>query len=170
VQALLYSPRPLAAAEALERLDEEWPKVAMFLRTRFHRVDASYLRARVALAVAERGERDPRPLLKRAAADAAAVEKAATPRAGPIARLIRAGIAALEGRTAAAAELLYDAADGLDRVGMRLHAESARRRRGVLRGGPRGLELVEAADAWMRGQGVQNPERMTALHAPGFRR
>jgi hypothetical protein len=29
-------------------------------------------------------------------------------------------------------------------------------------------ELVEAADAWMREQGVKNPARFAALYTPGF--
>jgi hypothetical protein len=36
-----------------------------------------------------------------------------------------------------------------------------------LLGGDEGRALVEAADAWMRGELILNPERMAAMLAPG---
>ena len=50
---------------------------------------------------------------------------------------------------------------------MALYAAAARRCRGVLLGGEEGRVLVEAADAWMRDERIRNPERMTAMLAPG---
>jgi hypothetical protein len=51
---------------------------------------------------------------------------------------------------------------------MSAHTAAARRRLGQLVGGDQGRELIEAADAWMTGQGVRNPVRMTRVYAPGF--
>jgi len=50
---------------------------------------------------------------------------------------------------------------------MALHAAAARRRRGEIMGGDTGRALVESADAWMTGQIIRSPERMTAMLAPG---
>ena len=49
---------------------------------------------------------------------------------------------------------------------MALHAAVASRRRGEIAGGSEGRALVEAADAWMQGQGVRNPGRMAGMLAP----
>jgi hypothetical protein len=49
-----------------------------------------------------------------------------------------------------------------------LFAESARRRRGQLAGGPAGDDLVSQSEAWMAGQGIRNPARMAAMCTPGF--
>jgi hypothetical protein len=51
---------------------------------------------------------------------------------------------------------------------MNLFAAAARRRLGQLLGGNCGQALIAQADAWMAGQGIVNPARMTAMLAPGF--
>lgn len=48
-----------------------------------------------------------------------------------------------------------------------LHAHAARRRLGVMIGGSEGTALVAEADAFLRGGGVHDPERYTALLLPG---
>ena len=50
---------------------------------------------------------------------------------------------------------------------MALHAACARRRLGELTGGDEGRTLIAAANEWMRGQEIKNPERMAAVIAPG---
>jgi hypothetical protein len=67
-----------------------------------------------------------------------------------------------------ARQLLEDAARRLDAAGLHLHAAAARRRLGELVAGDPGRRLVEQADAWMKGQNVCRPDRMTGLLAPGF--
>ena len=57
---------------------------------------------------------------------------------------------------------------GFDAVDMALQSHAARRRRGQLVGGAEGTALVQAADAWMAGQGVVAPARLTAVLAPGL--
>jgi hypothetical protein len=87
----------------------------------------------------------------------------------PFAGRIRAGIAALRDDKGAAAKFLQSAITGFVAADMPLHAAVSRRRLGELLGGQAGRALIDAADAWMTGQGVKNPPRMTALYAPGFR-
>ena len=67
-----------------------------------------------------------------------------------------------------AQRLLRDAIRACEECDMRLLAAAARRRLGEVMGGRDGRALVEQADAWMREQGIRNPNRMTAVLAPGF--
>ena len=62
---------------------------------------------------------------------------------------------------------LSRAETGFDATRMALYAAAARRCRGLLVGGETGRGHVEAADSWMRGELIRNPERMTAMVAPG---
>jgi hypothetical protein len=41
---------------------------------------------------------------------------------------------------------------------------------GVVLGGAEGRAQREQADAWMASQGIESPEKMAAMIAPGFRR
>jgi hypothetical protein len=82
--------------------------------------------------------------------------------------LIRAGCQALRGNSDQTEQLLVTAIDQFQTVDMHLFAASARRRLGQLRGGDEGRALVEQADAWMRQQEIQRPDRWTAMIAPGF--
>jgi hypothetical protein len=49
-----------------------------------------------------------------------------------------------------------------------LNNAAIRRARGLLIGGTEGAALIEAADAFCRGQGIEQPERATAVFAPTF--
>jgi hypothetical protein len=86
------------------------------------------------------------------------------------AQALRGSAAAVRGDDAAAIALLRDAAARLDAVDMPLHAASARRLEGELRGGDEGRALVKAADEWMGGQGVKRPDRMARMLSPAPRR
>jgi hypothetical protein len=81
---------------------------------------------------------------------------------------IRAGVAAGGGDRPRAIRLLAEAARAFDGVDMALYAAVARRRQGELLGGPEGQALLAQADAWMAGQNIRNPTRVTAMMAPGF--
>jgi hypothetical protein len=81
---------------------------------------------------------------------------------------ILAGAAHLRGQHERALTWLTEGERHATAVDMSLHATVARRRRGQLLGGDEGRNLVESADAWMASQGVRNPERLTAMFAPGF--
>jgi hypothetical protein len=90
------------------------------------------------------------------------------PWSNPLAMLLRAGIHAVRREREAAAGELQAAVSGLDQAELALNAAAARRRLGELQGGDEGRARVEEANAWMRGQGIKDPARMTALYAPGF--
>jgi hypothetical protein len=90
------------------------------------------------------------------------------PWSDPIALVLQAGIAFLEGRTPLALRYLHDAADRFERADMRLHAAAARRRIGALQNDAAGRELQQNAEQWMATQDIKNPAGMTRMLAPGF--
>ena len=135
------------------------------LRVQLLRIEASYLRARCALAAASR---DRGRLLAIARDEARRIAREKMRWSDPLASLLRAGIANMEGDTARAEQLLGAAVDGFDRAAMKLYAAAARRRLGILVGGERGRELVCRADNWMASQTIKNPPLMTGMLAPGF--
>ena len=65
-----------------------------------------------------------------------------------------------------AANLLQVAESEFSRADMALYSAVAKRRRGEL-GGDEGRALVAEADGWMRGEGIQNPNGMATMLAPG---
>ena len=90
------------------------------------------------------------------------------PWSDPIALLLRAGIAFLEGSSSEALRYLHDAADRFERADMHLHAAVARRRIGALQDDTAGRDLQRQADEWMARQQIKNPAGMTRMLAPGF--
>ncbi len=126
------------------------------------------MRARCALAAAMEMP-NTALLLYAAQRNARRLERENAPGMVPLAQRIRAGIAALRGEKDAAAEFLQRAVTGFEAADMPLHAAVSRRRLGELLNGQAGRSLIDEADAWMTGQGIKNPPRMTALYAPGFR-
>jgi hypothetical protein len=86
----------------------------------------------------------------------------------PIASLVRAGIAYLEGSPRVAARHLEDAIDGFDGADMKLYSAVARRRLGALLDDKRGRDLQQQAEKWMSAQDIKNPTCMTRMLAPGF--
>jgi hypothetical protein len=164
----LYRGDP-AAAHA--RVLADWPKLksSLILRIQTIRVLAVGLRGRCSLArAAEANEQERRPLVAAVEADATLLEKEGLACSIPQAELLRAGTAALRGDAAAARAELERAAAGFESVGMKAYASASRRRLGALIGGDEGRALVEAEDAWQRGEAIRNPDRFTALFAPGF--
>ncbi len=122
------------------------------------------LRALSALAAAEAARRT--DLLETAERDARRLEREKIPWADPLARLIRAGVAGRRGQAAKAASLLADAASLFDAVQMSLWAAATRRRLGEVRGGREGQDLSDQANAFMKGQQIRNPARMTDMLVP----
>ena len=64
-------------------------------------------------------------------------------------------------RRLASAQARFEAADTF------FYAAAARRCQGLLVGDADGGVLVAEADTWMKNEGIRNPERMTAMLAPG---
>ena len=146
-----------ASARALER----------FVQMGFIRGIDSRARRRLAVAAQTANAAERADLLRGAEGHASAIIRERTHWGDPLALLLRAGVAATRGDTSRAVPLLESAEAGLGAADMALHAAAARRRRGELIGGEAGHGLVAAADAWMTGQSIKNPERMTAMLAPG---
>jgi len=129
-------------------------------------IHSLYLRARSAVAAAGADE-GLAGLLDIARKDARRIEREKMPWGDALARLVRAGVESVGGDRQAALTLLDAAESDLLGADMALHATVARRRKGELLGGETGRSLVAAADDWMTGEGIQNPERMAAMLAPG---
>jgi hypothetical protein len=161
---------------ALNLLDENWPAIkrAFILRIQTIRLIHFYLHARCALAVAAESDStagkdgEAARILWIAERDARRIEREEMEWSTPLARLIRAGVAAVRRRSGDSVALLASAEVGLDSAGMALFAAAARRSHGRIVGGGQGRILVEAADTWMAGQDIRNPSRMAAVFAPGF--
>jgi eukaryotic-like serine/threonine-protein kinase len=156
--------------EACGRLvDAVWARLrrSLILRMQSARILSEDLRGRAALAAARAHPRR-RGLLQQATRAAEQIEAERMSWASPIAALLRAGVAAIDGDAARAAAITARAADGFRTAEMALFHAVARRCQGKLIGGADGCALVEEASAWMRGQGVVEPDRMAAMLAPGI--
>ena len=131
------------------------------------RVESPYLRARRAGDGRQEQRLPPIPLgCPRAGARRIARERRSW--SDPIALLLQAGIAYVEGSTPLALRCLHDAADRFDRADMKLYAAVARRRIGAVQDDERGRELQRQAEAWMAAQHIKNPVCMTRMLASGF--
>jgi serine/threonine protein kinase len=158
---------------AWERLEKGWwgLEESLMRRAELFRIESQHLRARCAVSAAAEAARagaSPRQLLHLAIRDARRIEREATPWADPLAALVRAGAESVEGQRQKALASLEQAASGLDAADMALYAGAARLCRGRLLGGEAGARLIAEAEAGMRAERVRNPERMTAMLAPGL--
>jgi hypothetical protein len=154
-----------------ERVADRWRPFARslnrFVQMGFIRGLDSRARRRLALAArsADRSERD--ALLRGVERHAQAILREKTHWADPLAHIVQASAAAMRGEAEGARRLLESAEAGFTAADMALHAAASRRRLGDITGGTAGGELVAATDAWMSGQGIKNPARMTQMLAPG---
>ena len=158
------------AQSACEIVDARWPALtrSLLLQVQFIRLEALHLRARTLLAAARTGGGVVPARVHAALADARRIERARMAWATPLATLVRAGAAALQGDAAVAASRCEEAARGLDAAGMALYATVARLRLGHLVGGGEGYALVTAANERMQAQQIREPRRLAAVLAPGF--
>jgi len=165
VQVDLYAGHGL---DAWQRVSERWRALArsMVLRVQLIRLEAFHLRARCALAAAATAH-DPAPLLRSAERDARRIAREDRPWSDPLAHLVLAAVRVARD-PADAVELLTKAVAEFEAAHMTGFATAARRRQGELLGGTTGAELITQADAWLRSQGVRQPERFTGMLAPGF--
>ena len=158
----LLAPDPVAGrARGLARVLDRFTQAATILGL------SSRARRRLGAAAEMKacGERE--QMLAGASAQARAMERERTEWGAPLAMLVHAGVAATRGEAGSALGLLARAESGLRASEMALHLAAARRRRGELTGGDGGRRLVEESSAWMSGQGIRNPARMSALLTPG---
>jgi serine/threonine protein kinase len=139
---------------------------SMLLRIQGLRIEAMYLRARLALASAAGSERERR--LRIAESLAKSIARENMPWSNPLGNLILAGLAKRRGDDSRAAALASQAVEGFEASDMKLYAAAARRRLGEILGGDGGGEMVKQADDWMSKQEIKNPAAVTNLMAPGF--
>jgi serine/threonine protein kinase len=137
---------------------------SMLLRIQGLRIEATYLRARLALATASGGQLQRRLQIASRLADQLAKEQMGW--SNPMAAIIRAAIAKRRGEDAQAAALITQAIAGFEAADMALYAAAARRRLGELVGGDRGQELTVQADESMRKQQIKNPVAFANLLMP----
>ncbi len=157
------------SSRALIRLDTVWPQYekSMLLRIRMTRIDLLEIRARCALAMAEKpGE--PGVYLRRAGDDAVRLEKEGHKWALAHALYIRAGIAACQEDQVRAIDYLIRSAACYDEVQMPLRAQLLRYRLGEIQAGPETRALHDQAEQWLKGQGIVAPARWAGMYAPGF--
>ncbi len=154
---------------AWQLMEERSPAVmhSLLLRIQELRIEWLYLRARCALAMAA-AVQQPLPYWRAAARDAAKIEREKMSWADPLARLIRAAIAASNGRSDEAITLLAISEAGFEAADMTLHAAVARSRRGELLGDEEGKALIDEVNGWMINRMIQRPGRLTAMLAPGI--
>jgi serine/threonine protein kinase/tetratricopeptide (TPR) repeat protein len=139
---------------------------SMLLRVQSVRIEATHLRARLALASAAWSDRERR--LKTAEKLALKLEDERMAWSDPLAALIRAGVARSRGDDRKAAEMASLAIEGFEVTDMKLYAAAARRRLGEIIGGQRGAELIDVSEDWMRRQQIKNPAVFINMLAPGF--
>jgi len=165
VQVDLYAD---AGLDAWRRTTQQWRALArsMVLRVQLIRLEAFHLRARCALAAASTAP-DPAPLLRSAERDAHRIAREHRPWSDPLAHLVLAAVQAARGQAAVVEQLAHAAAE-FEAAHMTAYATATRRRQGELIGGTAGAALVTEADAWMKSQGVRQPEGFTRMLAPGF--
>ncbi len=153
---------------AWKHIAGQWPALenSMLLRTQVLRIEATYLRARAALATSlNHGDRDKLSFAGRLAHK---IEKENMSWAKPFAVVLRAAVAHQRGQNTEATTLLAVAGDEFGRGDMRLYAAASRRRLGELLADDRGRQLIADADDWMTTQRIKNPERMARMLVPGF--
>ena len=169
IQTALYRGNADAAWRLLSDL-EVILRRSYLRRIQVLRIESLYLRARSALAMAAAHGQE-RRFLSIARDGARRIASERMPWSDPIALLVKAGVAHLEGEEALAVRCLDDAIDRFDQADMKLYAAVARRRIGALwHDEERGRELSQQADEWMAAQNIKNPTAMTRMLAPGFER
>ena len=149
------------------RVGTHWADVesSQLLLTRMNRAIMFDLAARTDLGAARlvRGVRR-RALVRSAERHALAIERRGMRWSSAMARLLRAGIAALRDAPVEAARVYASAAAALEAEGMKLHAAAARMRAGGF--DPRRCDDAARARARFLEEEVRVPERFATMLAP----
>ncbi len=144
---------------ALERIRDAWPKLSksMLLRIQNVRVEATFLRARSAVASGEPGE---------ALADAQRLEAEQVGWARGFGVVTRGLVAVGQGERSRAAQLLQAAIGLFEASDMRLFAAATRIRLAEV--APPGLAeaSLKAGEAWMLAQGIKDPHAFAQMLVP----
>jgi hypothetical protein len=146
---------------------ERWAamKAALLLYVQFNKVIMLDVRGRAALAAIDEGDSSG-DLLREAQRAAKLIDRERTDWGSAMAELLRAGIDVRRGKKDAALRRLESAEQRLGAVDMNLYRAAAQRRRGELTGGSEGEALIAASEAWMRAEGIHDPERLAYVFAP----
>ena len=139
---------------------------SMLLRFQSVRIEATHLRARLALASAEGSERERRLRIAEDLGQRLADER--MPWSDSLATLVRAAVARKRGDDSKAAMLTSQAIEEFELADMELYAAAARRRLGEIIGGEGGSDLINRSEDWMRRQEIKNPSAFAKILAPGF--
>jgi hypothetical protein len=137
------------------------------LRIRMTRIDLLEMRARCALAMAERAI-EPEPFLRLATSDALRLEKEEHTWAMAHALYIRAGVAACNEDSAKSLEYLNRSAAQYDLAEMPLRAHLLRYRLSEIQAGADTRALHDAAEQWIKRQGIVSPARWAGMYSPGL--
>lgn len=158
VDISLYQDEPEAA---FERLQREWRPMLLVRKIQLCRVEAHYMRARLALCLA--AKHGDKKLLKQVRRDADALAKESAPWARAIAEMLHALLVSFDAREAASPRLVQ-AAEALQQSDMHLLAACARTRAGESSGD---AALCDASRAAIAALGVNCPEKFVRMLAPG---
>jgi hypothetical protein len=156
---------------AWARISAIWPEYArsMLFRIQLIRIQMLELRARTAVAAAERAQQAA-PLLKQAERDARRLEREGPDWAVAHAHYIRAAIAACREDAVASCEALARAADLYEGADMTLSAHLMRYRLGQIAPNDETRGPRDQAEQWLEEQGIAAPARWAGMCAPGFGR
>lgn len=157
------------ASEAWRLITTGWKELqrSLLLMGEHIRMASWELRARAAIAcVAQRIDTDRSRAEARRAIHK--IEREHLARFAALPPVFRAGLAAADGDTASAAQLLHEGIGLADQTAMGIFLHPARWQLGHLLGGNEGAELVTNTERWMQSEGVRNPARFSAMIAPGF--
>lgn len=154
---------------AWKHIQGQWKPLehSMLMRIQILRVEAMHLKARAALASAERSNEKERRL-KTAEKLAHRIAAERVPWATPFVHLVLAGVAYQRGNLSKATGLLSQAVESFDLADIDLYEAVARRRLGALLNDERGERHIAEADAWMAKRQIKNVAALTRMMAPGF--
>jgi len=149
--------------------ERTWPECrrAMHLRVQYIRIHLRTLTAAAAVATAADAP-DPASRLAAAEAHARKLRRERLPWSDLQADVVEAGVLGRRGRTDGAASRLASAVRAADEQGFVMLGAAVRNRLGRLLGGDEGAARRSEAAATFAEHGIVNPDRMTALYAPGF--
>lgn len=157
--------------QAVRGLEQSWRAASgsLLFRSYLPRTYAHHVRARAYLQAAETST-DPKPLLAQVLRECQCLAKERTPFTSATVLLLQAGMANVRGNQEQAVALLRESEQAFLSANMGAYVAASRFWLGSILGGDEGRDLRKRASEWIEQQQVRNPERMAALHAPGFSR